>query len=92
MLNEPVTEELTEQLSVRPSRETMRPRDDHMILCSTFEFLFEFRVVPTGNRSKFEGALRYLADGSFSTGSIMSPRSCQDASMLEPKCFWVILL
>jgi hypothetical protein len=40
---ESVTEELTEQLCVRPSRERRRPRDDHVILCSTFEFLFEFQ-------------------------------------------------
>jgi hypothetical protein len=37
---EPVTGEVTEQLRMRPSRERKRPRDDHVILCSTFEFLF----------------------------------------------------
>jgi hypothetical protein len=49
--------ELTEQLRVRPSRERKRARDDHMILCSTFEFLFEFQVVLTSTRSKLEGPL-----------------------------------
>jgi hypothetical protein len=63
MLSEPVTKELTEQLCVRPSRERRWPRDNHMILCSTFKtgyslnFLFEFQVVWTSNRSKFKGPL-----------------------------------
>jgi hypothetical protein len=35
--------ELTEQLRMRPSREQRRPRDDHVILCSTFAFLLEFQ-------------------------------------------------
>jgi hypothetical protein len=30
-------------LSSWPSRERRRPRDDHVILCSTFEFLFAFQ-------------------------------------------------
>jgi hypothetical protein len=67
-MNQPVTGELTEQLRMRPSRERERERD-HVILCSTFEFLFElqngftsnfvfeFQVVRTSNRLKLEDPL-----------------------------------
>jgi hypothetical protein len=30
---------------------------DHVILCSTFDFLFDFQVVRTSDRSKFDGPL-----------------------------------
>jgi hypothetical protein len=59
LLTESATGELTEQLRVRQSSERRRPYDDHVILCSTFEFLFEFQVVRTSNRSKFEGPLYF---------------------------------
>jgi hypothetical protein len=57
MLTEPVAEDLTEQLRARP-------HDDHAILCSTFEFLFDFqnriflkilvRVSSCSNNKQFE--------------------------------------
>jgi hypothetical protein len=43
MFTEPVTGELTEQLRMRPSKERRTPHDDHVILFSAFEFLFEFQ-------------------------------------------------
>jgi hypothetical protein len=39
-----------------------------MILCSIFKFLFEFQVVRTSNRSKFEGPL-YIVNAVYTCNS-----------------------
>jgi hypothetical protein len=45
----------------------------HVILCSTFEFLFEFQLVRTLNLSKFEGLLYFPIHSTPVTASLSKP-------------------